>query len=139
MNIAIIAVFIAASLVFAFFVNRSAGAINDPHAPKVPVNDDGVLLLIRQQKLIDAIKLYREIHNVGLKEAKDAVDALAAGKPASATPPSEANQAAVDAEVVSMVRAGNMIDAIRMYRELHGTDLKAAKDAVDALAKTVLP
>lgn len=138
MTIAII-VFIAAAVVFAFSANRSAGTINDPHAPKVPVNDDGILLLIRQQKLIEAIKVYRELHDVGLKEAKDAVEALAAGgKPAGAAPPSDANPVE-DADVVSMIRQGNIEDAIRMYRELHGTDLKSAKDAVDALAKTVLP
>jgi ribosomal protein L7/L12 len=42
-----------------------------------------------------------------------------------------------DADVISMIRSGNKIDAIRMYRELHGTDLVTAKDAVEALAKTL--
>src|SRR5436190_3804330 len=37
--------------------------------------------LVRENKKIEAIKLYREIFRVGLKEAKDAVDALAEGRP----------------------------------------------------------
>ena len=40
---------------------------------------------------------------------------------------------ASDAEVAQLVAAGRMIDAIKMYRKLHGTDLKTAKEAVDAL------
>jgi len=35
--------------------------------------------MIRDGKTIQAIKRYREIHGVGLKDAKDAVDAIAKG------------------------------------------------------------
>jgi hypothetical protein len=37
-----------------------------------------VLELVRGGKKIQAIKVYRERHGVGLKDAKDAVEALAA-------------------------------------------------------------
>ncbi|MBI5300665.1 MAG: ribosomal protein L7/L12 [Chloroflexi bacterium] len=37
--------------------------------------------MVRAGKKIEAIKIYREVFGVGLKEAKDAVEALAAGKP----------------------------------------------------------
>jgi ribosomal protein L7/L12 len=130
---------IAFVIVAAFFFITKGGrseAPDDPHAPPVPSNDAGVLMRIQRGQPIAAIKLYREIHNVGLKEAKDAVEAMAAGKKPSAPP---AGDAAVDADVVSMIRSGNMIDAIRMYRELHGTDLVTAKNAVEALAKTLQP
>ena len=36
--------------------------------------------MIRAGKKIDAIKIYREIYRVGLKEAKDAVDGLERGE-----------------------------------------------------------
>jgi hypothetical protein len=67
--------------------------------------------------------------------------APAAGwKPASRAPASgDQDNPVVDAEVISMIRRGNTRDATQMYRELHGTDIKTAKDAVDALAKTLLP
>jgi hypothetical protein len=39
-----------------------------------------------------------------------------------------------DADVAQLVAAGRMIDAIEMYRELHGTDLKTAKAAIDAIS-----
>jgi ribosomal protein L7/L12 len=47
---------------------------------------------------------------------------------AGATPPSPA-------EIDVLLRAGQKIEAIKMYRALHGVDLKAAKDAVDARAR----
>jgi hypothetical protein len=39
------------------------------------------------------------------------------------------------AEIDRLLRAGQKIEAIKMYRLLHGVDLKAAKDAVDARAR----
>jgi ribosomal protein L7/L12 len=44
---------------------------------------------------------------------------------------------ATDGDVARLVSAGRKIDAIRVYRRLHRTDLKTAKEAVDALAKTL--
>ena len=41
--------------------------------------------------------------------------------------------AQVDAEIEAAIRSGRKIDAIKMYRETYGTDLKSAKDAVEAL------
>ena len=38
-----------------------------------------VLALIVRGNMIEAVKRYREIHNVGLAEAKKAVDAMEAG------------------------------------------------------------
>jgi hypothetical protein len=38
-----------------------------------------------------------------------------------------------DAELVEYLRAGQKIEAIKRHRELYGTGLKEAKDAVDAL------
>ncbi len=41
---------------------------------------DEVRLLAQNGNLVEAIRRYRELYGVGLKEARDAVDALAAGK-----------------------------------------------------------
>jgi ribosomal protein L7/L12 len=49
---------------------------------------------------------------------------------AGRTPPSPA-------EIDVLLRAGQKIEAIKMYRALHGVDLKAAKDAVDARARAL--
>lgn len=38
------------------------------------------------------------------------------------------------AEVVALIRQGNRLEAINLYREKTGVNLKAAKDAVEELA-----
>ena len=38
------------------------------------------------------------------------------------------------ADVERLVALGRKIDAIKLHREIHGTDLKTAKDAVDEMA-----
>ena len=40
-----------------------------------------------------------------------------------------------DADVERLVALGRKIDAIKLYREIHGTDLESAKDAVDKIAE----
>ena len=38
-------------------------------------------------------------------------------------------------QIDQLLRAGHKIEAIKAYRTLHGVDLKAAKDAIDARAR----
>jgi LSD1 subclass zinc finger protein len=98
--------------------------------------------LVRENKKIEAIKLYREIFRVGLKEAKDAVDAMSEGQPVplnqSFTPFGDIGQLAGQAqkiqEIMRLIQANQQIEAIKLYRETFGVGLKEAKDAVDAIA-----
>ncbi|MCC7366166.1 MAG: ribosomal protein L7/L12 [Dehalococcoidia bacterium] len=81
---------------------------------------------------IAAIKVYRERTGAGLKDAKDAVEALERGEP---LPPGDDEPAARPAgdAVDVLILAGKKIEAIRQYREEHpGTGLNDAKDAVEA-------
>lgn len=45
----------------------------------------------------------------------------------------DARLAPADREVARQIRAGQLLSAIKAYRESHGCDLKTAKDAVEAL------
>jgi len=45
-------------------------------AHEAAIADPQLLAFIQQKQLIDAIKRYRELTGVGLKESKDAVEAL---------------------------------------------------------------
>jgi ribosomal protein L7/L12 len=88
--------------------------------------------LALQGQKIQAIKIYRELTSVGLKEAKDYVDALeSGGQPAAAVPtPTPTGSLA---EVHALARQGQKIQAIKLYRQLTGAGLKEAKDYVDVL------
>lgn len=92
--------------------------------------DADLVALVRDGNKIEAVKLYRERHGVGLKEAKDAVEALEEGRQPAA-PPAPAE----DGDVLELLQAKRKIDAIKIYRERHGVGLKEAKDAVEALAR----
>ena len=51
----------------------------------------------------------------------------------SAPPMGEPSTGTTDVDVGRLVAQGRKIDAIKLYRRLHGTDLKTAKDAIDAI------
>ncbi len=91
--------------------------------------------LIRQGRTLEAIKVYREQTGAGLKEAKEAVEALASGNsvPPTSTSPEPAN--GLQHDVLVLLRAGQKIAAIKLYRDKTGSGLAEAKNAVEALAR----
>lgn len=98
---------------------------------------------LRQGRKINAIKLYRESTGQGLKESKDAVEQmerdLASGTTVpspqilSASPTTSGISDSVTARIHDLVRQNRKIEAIKVYREATGVDLRAAKDYVDGL------
>jgi ribosomal protein L7/L12 len=94
-------------------------------------------LLARGQK-IEAIKRYREYTGLGLKEAKDAVEAMARSdmldRPKPKREPVERlSDHQIAGQVELLLRSGRKIEAIKLYREHTGLGLKEAKDWVEAL------
>jgi ribosomal protein L7/L12 len=92
-------------------------------------------LLDRGEK-VEAIKLYREQTGAGLRDAKDAVEAIGAGRPVAdhRTSPGPVDPG-FEAELVKLLRSGRKIQAIQRHRERTGTGLKEAKDAVERLER----
>jgi len=88
--------------------------------------------LVRVGRKIEAIKRYREIHGVGLKEAKDAVEAFEHNGNVATLPAKSVLREVNDSEIEAQIRSGHLIDAIKLYREKNGVGLKEAKDAVEA-------
>src|SRR5262249_28529013 len=99
---------------------------------------DDILELIAAGRRIEAIKLYRERYGAGLKVAKDAVDAMAAGQQPpggfASAPPALAADADLRRAIDAELRAGRQINAVRFYRERYGVSLQEAMDAVEAMA-----
>jgi ribosomal protein L7/L12 len=105
-----------------------------PLPSKEPVDssfEGQIISLLGQNQKIAAIKLYREKTGVGLKEAKDAVEALEQGKP---LPSREPVDSSFEGQIISLLEQGQKIGAIKLYREKTGVGLKEAKDFIDALA-----
>jgi ribosomal protein L7/L12 len=110
-----------------FLASSRGGVVSHP----LPADPRTVEALVRVGRKLDAIKLYRDTHQVTLAEAKDAVEAMARGE-APPAPPTVEEAHLAPAEVDALVRAGQLIDAIKLYRETHGVGLAEAKDAVEA-------
>ena len=119
---------------------RASGAQDSAlRAAASPAIEEIGNLLSRGRK-IDAIRLYREVFDTGLKEAKNAVEALEAGGklPIASSFVASAAQQPADASVVQgeirgLLREGKKIDAIKRYREAYTVGLKEAKEAVEAI------
>lgn len=97
-----------------------------------------VLRLVRSGNKIEAIKRYREIFGVGLKEAKDAVDRLESGQSISFQSVQFSSSSSGDNrlnEILRLARNGNKIEAIKRYKETFDVGLAEAKDAVERLER----
>jgi ribosomal protein L7/L12 len=90
-----------------------------------------VRALLAEGRKIGAIKAYREETGAGLKEAKDAVEAIERGQP---FPTPAGADPSFERELVSLLGEGKKIEAIKRYRERTGAGLKEARDAVEGLA-----
>jgi LSD1 subclass zinc finger protein len=126
------------SLVRCKFCNTIALVPGLPAAPEaaVPASLEEIRQLAENGKIIEAIRRYRELYDVGLKEAKDAVEALQAGNVIEARwvitgPLTPEETGRVLEEVQELLRAGNKIGAIRRYREAADVSLTKATDVVD--------
>jgi ribosomal protein L7/L12 len=89
-----------------------------------------LIALLDHGEKIEAIKLYRERTGVGLKEAKDAVEAIQRGERLD---PEESDNA-FHQTLVSLLKQGRKIDAIKVYREVTESGLKESKDAIESIA-----
>ncbi len=94
---------------------------------------------------IEAVQQYREVFKTSLKEAKDAIDRLAEGKPIAISFTSyepagffagEPPNLQVESEIRQFLQNGNTIEAIKRYREIYNVDLNEAKEAIENLQQT---
>jgi ribosomal protein L7/L12 len=121
--------------VFGFFLGmmiRRGGIVQAGLDPNAPRTMDEVRRLAASNQMIAAIRLHREITGMGLKDSKDAVEAIARGAAAAVVPVS-APDASTDARILALVRQNQLIEAIKAHREAYGSGLAQAKDAIDRL------
>src|SRR5262249_8900659 len=86
--------------------------------------------LLNQGLKIEAIKRYRQRTGVGLKEAKDAVDALQQRE--RSQDPQESDNS-FHQTLVSLLEQGRKIDAIKVYREVTKRGLKESKEVIESI------
>lgn len=90
--------------------------------------------LIAKGDKLEAIKQFRNMADVGLAEAKVAIEAIEAGAHhAGAHEALPRNLKQAEQAALAEIRRGNLIEAIRKYRQQTNVGLKEGKEAVDAL------
>lgn len=91
--------------------------------------------LVASGNKIEAIKQFRNMADVGLAEAKAFIDALEpGGHSSSAHEPTPRNLRSAEDAAMAAIRNGNLIEAIKRYRQHSRVGLKEARDAVEALS-----
>lgn len=105
--------------------------------PDISANQEGKLReLVAKGNKIAAIKLYQEMTNVGLKEAKDAIEAMMSGAPVVIPEFAQAslkNDAPLEERIKRLLVERKKIEAVKLYREANHCGLKEAKDTVDLI------
>ncbi len=94
--------------------------------------DGRVKALVGAGQKIEAIKVYRDLTGSGLKEAKDAVEAL---EREGSLPTPRRESSGSEADVLDLLRAGQKVRAIKLYLDKTGVGLAEAKNAVEELAR----
>ena len=89
-----------------------------------------VLAALAHGDTIEAIKLLRAATGLGLKEAKDAIDAQASETEAQMPAPTADK---LPPEVMAALQRGEKVEAIKLLRAATGLGLKESKDLVDAV------
>ena len=92
--------------------------------------------LLAKGQVIVAVKRYREVFGVNLKEAKQAIDRIRDQGPSARPTPGPAattGDPAQDPQLREALAQGKKILAIKRYRELTGASLMESKQAVDAM------
>ncbi len=94
------------------------------------VNDDRIQVALDRGNKIEAIKVYRELTGLGLKEAKDAIEYLMAHPDYVGEKKKRAAYDTMDAGIRDMIQEGRINEAIEVYQKFAGVDEYTAMDAV---------
>lgn len=103
---------------------------------KAPTSADSslpieVVTSLQRGDTIDAIRRLREARGIGLKEAKDLIDAHTGVGVVPAALPPERMRGGLPADVADAIRRGDKIEAIKLLRAHEGMGLAEAKQAIE--------
>lgn len=116
----------------------------DPQQLSQSQLEDVVREMLQSGQKIEAIKILRAARNLGLKEAKDIIDAMSSGSPVqipAALPKEDSTELRSvdgnDEEIKWLIKQGKKIEAIKVMREKTGLGLAEAKSAVEQIEKSL--
>ena len=136
-EIIIILVIVIIFFVFYRRVTRPAPPLTEPQDFDPDAIADSLLQSeIAQGRKINAIKRYRELTGVGLKEAKDAVEwGLHLGIEGDEKKKRSAAESFSDAGIRDLLREDRFDEAVELYAKFAGVDEYTAREAVEDIAR----
>lgn len=141
-----VVVFAVFCFVIVFFVAITLMGRSSSNAalPKQPVEidwealgDEALQAALAKGSKIEAIKRYRQLTDVGLKEAKDAVEYALLHPDERGDKKKKAAYDTADAGIRDLIQEGRMDEAIEIYQKFAGVDAYTARDAVNEIARDV--
>ncbi len=96
----------------------------------LPQPSEEVMQYLRDGQKLQAVKAYKEETGCDLKDAKDIIDAIDLNE--KSVPAAEKLED-FDEEIINLVKSGNKLQAVKLYKEKNLVNLKDAKDAIDEL------
>jgi ribosomal protein L7/L12 len=114
---------------------RPSGVVVPAEIDLDAANDPDVQAAMDSGRKIEAIKHYRELTGVGLKEAKDVIDYLMAGGEIDAKKKRAMPTVDAAAGVRDLLDEGRKDEAIELYARFAGVDQYTAQDAVDEIER----
>jgi hypothetical protein len=103
------------------------------------IEDDIVQAELAKNNKIGAIKRYRELTGLGLKESKDAIDYAVLHPEERGGKKKKATYDAQDAGIRDLIQVGRLDEAVEIYQKFAGVDVYTARDAVNEIAREVKP
>lgn len=101
------------------------------------IAEDYLFTLLRQGEKLQAVKAYRDDTHCSLQQAKDYIDELE--RQMRKTTMRKAPDMQPDEEVLRLIRQGEKLMAVKVYKEKSGCDLIVAKDLIDELYEQIGP
>lgn len=80
---------------------------------------------------IEAVKFYKERTGCSLKDAKDAIEAI---QVSDSEPEPKLADTELERKVLSLLEAGEKLDAVKHYRDQTGASLEESKLTVESIA-----
>ncbi len=93
------------------------------------------LALVSRGQAIEAIKLVRERTGMGLKEAREYVDELAAGQGGGSDPRRPLEDPRLQQSVAQLLAAGQNEQAMRLIQSVSGCSIEAARHYIDQIRR----
>ena len=94
-------------------------------------DDENVEALAQSGRKLAAIKAYRKLHGVDLKQAKEDIEAMLDKGFHDSNHVDDDMNLSTNEKILRTAKSGHKIAAVKTYRLIYGVGLKEAKEAVD--------